>query len=410
MLTKCPECELQVSTLAQTCPHCGYPLTKEKKISKPKPKRMRLPNGFGSIYEIKNRPLRNPFYVKVCTGRTETGKLKYKALKPQSSFATYQEAYEALIAYNKDPYVFDNSMTVKEVYEAWLEEVTEKRLKNNLKMYKGAWKYCYITYDMDFRNVKVSHIKACLEDSKIKMESGRYAGKEIGPTDATRRTIKSLWNVLFDYAVEHGLVDKNIARTCVVRVKPKRERTPGHIAFTDTEMELLWKASDVDKYACMLLILCYSGMRPSELCELRRKNIDLVNDSMIGGSKTEAGRDRTIPIHHRIKPFIQKFYRESEDVQSEYLINRIDPLTKQASRLKYETLKYRFDKIVEALKLNSAHNPHDCRKHFVTQAKKYQLDEYALKRIIGHHIEDLTERIYTERPIGWLKEEIEKIP
>lgn len=412
MLTKCPECELQVSTLAQTCPHCGFPLTKERRsMSRPKPKRMRLPNGFGNIYEIKGRPLRKPFYVKVCTGRTEDGKLKYRSLKPQSSFATYQEAYEALIAYNKDPYVFDNSMTVKEVYNAWLEEATEKHLKNNIKMYTSAWRYCYIAYDIDFRSIKPSHIKACVEDSKIKIISGRYAGKEMGPTDAVKRGIKSLWNVLFDYAIEHGLVDKNVARSYTVHLNPyKKDHRQKHIAFTDSEMDLLWKASETDKYACMILILCYSGMRPSELCEMRRKNIDLVNDTMIGGIKTEAGRDRVIPIHRRIKPLIQKFYHESEDFHSEYLVNRIDTITRQGSQMKYESLKYRFDKIISALNLNPAHNPHDCRKYFVTQAKKYHLDEYALKRIIGHQIDDITERVYTERPIGWLKEEIEKIP
>lgn len=409
MLVKCPECDLQVSTMAQACPHCGYPLVKEKRSVRPKSKRMRLPNGFGSIYEIKNRPLRKPFYVKVCTGRTDDGKLKYTALKPQSSFATYNEAYEALIAYNKDPYVFEKTMTVKEVYEAWLEEATEKHLKNNLKMYQAAWRYCYLTYNIDFQNIRVSHIKACIEDSKIQIASGRYAGKEIGPTDAVRRSIKSLWNVLFDYAIVHGLVDKNVSRDYVVHVKPDIIGHQKHIAFTDHEMHLLWKASETDKYACMILILCYSGMRPSELCELRRKNIDLVNGTMIGGMKTEAGRDRVIPIHHRIKHFIELFCRESESYDSEYLINRIDSMTKQPRSMRYESLKYRFDLLLKSLNINPAHNPHDCRKHFITMAKKYELDEYAIKRIVGHQIDDVTERVYTERSVSWLKSEIEKI-
>lgn len=42
-------------------------------------------------------------------------------------------------------------------------------------------------------------------------------------------------------------------------------------------------------------------------------------------------------------------------------------------------------------------------------AKKYQMDEYAIKRIVGHDIKDITEKIYTKRDIEWLKEEIEKI-
>ena len=37
------------------------------------------------------------------------------------------------------------------------------------------------------------------------------------------------------------------------------------------------------------------------------------------------------------------------------------------------------------------------------------MDEYALKRIVGHAIKDITENTYTDRPISWLREEIEKI-
>lgn len=34
-LTKCPECGKEVSTLASTCPHCGYPLKGNGQTEKP---------------------------------------------------------------------------------------------------------------------------------------------------------------------------------------------------------------------------------------------------------------------------------------------------------------------------------------------------------------------------------------
>ena len=53
-LIKCPECELQVSDKALSCPHCGYPLKESAEHKRRStPKRMRLPNGFGSITELK---------------------------------------------------------------------------------------------------------------------------------------------------------------------------------------------------------------------------------------------------------------------------------------------------------------------------------------------------------------------
>ena len=65
--------------------------------------------------------------------------------------------------------------------------------------------------------------------------------------------------------------------------------------------------------------------------------------------------------------------------------------------------------IRDELKLNPEHRPHDGRKHFVTMAKKYGIDEYAIKYMVGHKISDITEKVYTQREFEWLKEEIEKI-
>ena len=59
--------------------------------------------------------------------------------------------------------------------------------------------------------------------------------------------------------------------------------------------------------------------------------------------------------------------------------------------------------------LNPKHRAHDGRKQFITMCKKYNVDEYALKYIVGHKITDITERVYTDRDIEWLKEEISKV-
>ena len=42
--------------------------------------RKRLPNGFGSITEIRNKNLREPFYVRITVGKTEFGKPILKPL------------------------------------------------------------------------------------------------------------------------------------------------------------------------------------------------------------------------------------------------------------------------------------------------------------------------------------------
>lgn len=66
-------------------------------------------------------------------------------------------------------------------------------------------------------------------------------------------------------------------------------------------------------------------------------------------------------------------------------------------------------KIRDELNLNPQHRAHDGRNHFVTMAKKYGVDEYVIKYIVGHSVNDITEKVYTKRELDWLKNEIEKI-
>ncbi|MGC6174223.1 hypothetical protein [Lacrimispora sp. 38-1] len=75
----------------------------------------------------------------------------------------------------------------------------------------------------------------------------------------------------------------------------------------------------------------------------------------------------------------------------------------------YDKYQKRFIKIRNDLKLNPQHRAHDWRMQFITMAKKYGIDEYAIKYMVGHSITDITKRVYTNREIDWLKIEIEKI-
>lgn len=96
---------------------------------------------------------------------------------------------------------------------------------------------------------------------------------------------------------------------------------------------------------------------------------------------------------------------------SEYLINCTDARTHFGNSLNFTYDKYRvrFNAIRDQLGMNPDHRAHDPRKHFVTMAKRANVDEYAIKYIIGHAVNDITEKVYTDRDIEWLTNEIEKI-
>lgn len=75
----------------------------------------------------------------------------------------------------------------------------------------------------------------------------------------------------------------------------------------------------------------------------------------------------------------------------------------------YDKLRPRFEKIKGIVNLNTLYRCHDGRIHFITMAKKHSVDEYAIKYMVGHAIDDVTEKVYTKRDLDWLKTEIEKI-
>ena len=409
MLTQCPECELPVSDKANACPHCGYPLKPSEKQKRPRKsnKRRRLPNGFGQISEIKNRYLRNPFRAMVTIGKTPEGKPICKPLKPESYFATYNDAYAALVEYNKNPYDLEPSITMQELYDKWLPEY-EKTVKST-KSATSAWAYCSGVYKMRVMDIRARHVKGCMEEGVAIIR-----GKEQHPSATMKNQIKSLFNMMLDYALEYELVDRNYSRTFNLTeetVKEIQSVKKEHIAFTDEEMDLLWANVSSKQGIDIMLIQCYSGWRPQELGLLELKDVDLENWTFRGGMKTDAGENRVVPIHSRIQDLVLRKYQEAEALGSPYLLNWTDPNNRNKKNLKLTYARYQkaFERIRDELKLNPNHRPHDGRTHFVTMAKRYGVDEYAIKYMVGHKISDITEKVYTRREFAWLREEIEKI-
>ena len=411
MLISCVECGLQVSDKAITCPHCGYPLDKKiaKRTYKSRKKRKRLPNGFGQITEIKNKNLRKPFRVMVTVGKTPEGKCIQRLLKPDCYFETYNDAYAALIDYNRNPYDLDDSITVEELYKRWTSTYFETlKSKSSERTITSAWAYCSDVYNMRVSDLRARHIKGCMENGNAIIK-----GKEKEPSANMKSRIKSLFNIMLDYAVEYEIADKNYARTFNLSsdIIDDTERVKrSHMPYTDDEIEILWNNLYKVNYVNVLLLQCYSGWRPQELGLIKLKDVDLDVGIMKGGMKTKAGINRVVPIHPKVKDIVKKLYDEAKELNSEYLINCTDVSThKDSIKMSYDKYSKRVGKIISQLNLNPEHRAHDGRNHFITAAKKYGVDEYALKYIVGHTIKDITERVYTKREIDWLITEMQKI-
>lgn len=387
MLTKCPECALQVSDKAAVCPHCGYPLKSYKYPYRKQSKKKRLPNGFGQISEIKGKNLRKPFRAMISDGKTELGRPIVKPLKPESYFATYNDAYLALAEYHRNPYEIQEDITLEELYEKWLALKEKEVTSGRCQMYHSFWKYCGALKSMPVKDIKIQHIKSLVESEEVPRTQ--------------KRNIKMFLGMIFDYGIELEVLDRNKAREYKMPglvTKAEKKLTEHHIAFEDSELTALWNAVHSNETAKMAVVQCFSGFRPRELCQLRLSNINLEDEIIVGGMKTESGTDRPVPIHPVIAELVKAQYEKSTAEGAKYLF-----------QTPYSTYRHRFKKLILDLGLNEKHSAHDCRVQFVTMAKKYNVDEYAIKYIIGHKITDLTEDVYTRRNVEWLKTEIEKI-
>lgn len=340
-------------------------------------KRMRLPNGFGQICYLKGNH-RKPYRAMVTIGTNENGRPICKILKPQGYFETYNDAYYALMEYHKNPKVL-TKITFGEIFQKWSEENYPRLQINSINSYNNSRHHL-----KEIQNISITEFKS--KDIKELLMKDSISDSNVG-------LVKILLNQLYDYAVENEYVDKNYSR--LTKIKNRTYKTiKGHKSFSKEEISILWKNIS-NRIVRMILFQCYTGMRPNELCNIKIENINLDNNTIVGGSKTEAGKNRIIPIHSSIKNFI--------DNSNEYLFTNT-----RGEKLDYRMYVNYFNKTLKELNIEK-HSPHDCRKFFITTAKEFSLDEYAIKLIVGHHISDLTERIYTERSIDWLNSEIQKI-
>lgn len=377
-------------------------------------KQMKLPNGYGSVVKLSGKR-RKPWVARVTIGwdaDESAGTLKQER-KTIGTFATKAEALSALSKYQENPYDISNAnMTLEQLYQRWTASYFKSLSgSSSERSITSAWKYCHKLYKMPVKDLRARHIKGIMHDGYIIRERGPHKGEKILASPETKKRIKSVFNLMLDYALEFELVSKNYARTFEISddiIKDAKKREHSHITFSDEELQTLWQHSD-HLYVGWVLIQCYMGWRPQELAKLLRENVDLDRMIITGGMKTEAGFNRPVPIHPKIADLVRKNYELSQKFDCGYLF--VDPYHSRGSiNLTYDKYSHRFESLIQELGLAPDHRPHDPRTTFVTMAKKADVDEYVIKRLIGHRIDDLTERVYTKRDLEWMRSELEKIP
>ena len=104
--------------------------------------------------------------------------------------------------------------------------------------------------------------------------------------------------------------------------------------FSQKEIEQLWLSVDSNDYIKLVLILIYSGVRISELLNLKKEDVHLDEQWFdVKQSKTDSGV-RVVPIADKVLPFWQEFMQRSK---GEYAI-----CTVSGQKLTYDNFKAKY--------------------------------------------------------------------
>ena len=281
-------------------------------------------------------------------------------------YSTYDEAVDALTQSR-------TTLTLQQVYDMWLPSHAKSVSTSTLNNYGSAFAHLVTIHDVAMNDITYLQLQSIIDHML-----------STGLSYSSCKKVRTLISQLFDYAIINGWCTTNYAKFLNLgHNKPVRPHKP----FTTQAINRLWRLES--PLHDIPLILLYTGMRASELINLKARDINRKQRTIkIISAKTKSGI-RTIPIHDRIWPIIKR------RLNTAYII--------QECRT-YSSLSREFDKAMHAI--NSKHTTHDCRHTFATRLDNEGANYNAKRLLLGHASSNVTDGIYTHKSLGQLRKAI----
>jgi integrase len=237
---------------------------------------------------------------------------------------------------------------------------------------------------MDYAEIRAHMIQGCI-DSQTAAGGGHK--------------IRNLFVNLDKFAMELDVIEKRYSDlTRVATAERKREKT----IFSDIEVARLWNNINTP-WVDTILILLYSGWRISEFLSLTKENVHIdptgkTVNTMRGGQKTRAGKDRIVPIHSAILPLVQVRH----DSAKNHLIEM-----RPGKMISIRHYRRHWDNIMGII--DARHSPHETRHTFRSWLDAANAPLSCANRIMGHVCGDIGLQVYTHKTIEDLRAAIELI-
>ena len=193
--------------------------------------------------------------------------------------------------------------------------------------------------------------------------------------------MRTLCGLMYKYAIPRGYAGLNMASYLVVTGESGASR----VSFAPEQLETIRKAIGVVPYADYIYCMCYLGFRPSEFLALKIEDYDVKENTLTGGAKTEAGKNRVVTISPKIQLMIDGIV--AGRTQGALFCSRE---TGQAINYDYyrDAIFYpTLDRIGIANPVEDGrhkYSPHTCRHTFATLLKSVQAADKDKLELIGH--------------------------
>lgn len=179
----------------------------------------------------------------------------------------------------------------------------------------------------------------------------------------------------------------------------EKEKTP----FSDLELHKLEEAAEKGfMYADLIVIMCYTGWRINEFLSLTRFSWDPENHTLTGGEKTEAGKNRIVPVSDKVMPYLQKWLdKDGPTIVCKEYRGKLVRVTDKYFRNQwyYPTL--------EALDLPRL-TPHATRHTFASMLYRNGIDKWGIQKLMGQ-VSDAATKRYTHIEMAQLKDAVNSI-
>lgn len=377
-MATCKKCSSELQSSWVSCPFCGASI-----LAKPRQRRRRA-NGEGRVFKRGST-----YSVRITIGWASGDSGYTQKFAEKGGFKTQRAAIEYIptlralaTEHPKDePQVRHGvdytQISFQDLYDKLIAREAKRIKKSTMDCYKAAYKYYADICHLPFRELNTEDWQICIDDCPKGIR--------------TKENMKALGTKMYKMAAELRVFDLSTSTDFATLVWLDREDKESRQPFTIEEVgKIKQAAAQGIPYANYILAMCYTGFRPSEFLALQHDAYDPIKNTLRGGAKTDAGKNRIVPVHPLIMNFITERYLSG----SQYLFP--DP---QEHQFQLNTFRSKF--FYPALELagiqqvpdagdKPERTPYSCRHTFATLMKNAKGSPRDKAALMGHTSYEMT--------------------